>query len=264
MIDNNSARLTGSTRNLLALLASSIVFSAGCSNMSSTAPAVNSLATAATLSGKVHRGNQPVVGATVTLWFAGQGAPAILAATTTTDSTGSFGFTKDTLGGHDGTTPNWSCPSTGGSPLVYVLSQGGNTQNNGVATQNNSAAAFMALYGDCPSISGANFVYMSEVTTVATMAAVQQFFNPADHTLRADATGKQRLVMLNLPNTVSILADASTGLVNTSKSMSAAGGGSIAPGVTLTATPEAAKINTLANIISACINGADFKGKHRA
>lgn len=257
MIGNYSARLTGSKRNLLALLASSIVFSAGCSNMSSTAPAVNSLSTAATLSGKVHGGNQPVIGATVTLWFAGQGAPAILAATTTTDTTGSFNFTKDTAGGHDGTTPNWSCPSSGGSPLVYVLSQGGNTQNNGIATQTNTAADFIALYGDCPTISGANFVYMSEVTTVATMAAVQQFFNPADHTLRADSTGQQRLVMLNLPNTVAILADAATGLANASKSISAAGGGSIAPGVALTATPEAAKINTLANILSACVNGAD-------
>jgi len=257
MIGNNSARLTGSTRNLLALLASSVVFSAGCSNMSSTAPAVNSLVTAATLTGKVHGGNQPVIGATVTLWFAGQGAPAIKAATTTTDSTGSFSFTKDTAGGHDGTTPNWSCPSSGGSPLVYVLSKGGNTQNNGVASQNNTAAAFIALYGDCPTISGANFVYMSEVTTVATMAAVQQFFNPADDTLKADSTGQQRLVMLNLPNTVSILADASTGLANTSKTISAANGGSIAPTVALTATPEAAKINTLANILSACINGAD-------
>jgi len=73
MIGNYSARLTGSKRNLLALLASSLVFSAGCSNMSSTAPVVNSLSPAATLSGKVHGGNQPVIGATVTLWFAGQG-----------------------------------------------------------------------------------------------------------------------------------------------------------------------------------------------
>jgi hypothetical protein len=256
MIGNYSARLTGSKRNLLALLASSVVFSAGCSNMSSTAPAVNSLSPAATLSGKVHGGNQPVIGATVTLWFAGQGAPATLAATTTTDSVGSFSFTKDTVGGHDGTTSNWSCPSTGGSPLVYVLSQGGNTQNNGVAGQTNTAAAFIALYGDCPNINGASFIYMSEVTTVATMAAVQQFFNPADHTLRADSTGQQRLVMLNLPNTVAILTDASTGLANASKTIPATGGGSIAAGVALTATPEAAKINTLANIISACVNGA--------
>src|ERR1700730_5051613 len=258
MIGNYSARLTGSKRNLLALLASSIVFSAGCSNMSSTAPAVNSLSTAATLTGKVHGGNQPVIGATVTLWFAGQGlagSTAVKAATTTTDSSGSFSFTKDTLGGHDGTTPNWSCPA-GGSPLVYVLSQGGNTQNNGVPGQTNTAASFIALFGDCPTITGANFVYMSEVTTVATMATVAQFFNPADDTIKADSTGQQRLIMLNLPNTVTILADAATGLANASKSISAAGGGSIAPGVALTATPEAAKINTLANIISACVNGA--------
>jgi hypothetical protein len=256
MIGNYSARLTGSKRNLLALLASSVVFSAGCSNMSSTAPAVNSLATAATLSGKVHGGNQPVIGATVTLWFAGQGligSTAIKAATTTTDSTGSFTFTKDTAGGHDGTTPNWSCPS-GGSPLVYVLSQGGNTQNNGGPA--NTAASFIALYGDCPAITGSNFVYMSEVTTVATMATVAQFFNPADDTIKADSTGQQRLIMLNLPNTVAILADAATGLANDSKFMPAAGGGSIAPGVALTAIPESSKINTLANIISACVNGA--------
>jgi sugar lactone lactonase YvrE len=256
MIGNYSARLTGSKRNLLALLASSLVFSAGCSNMSSTAPAVNSLSTAATLSGKVHGGNQPVSGATVTLWFAGQGAPAILAATTTTDSSGSFTFLKDSLGGHNGTTNSWSCPATGGSPLVYVLSQGGNTQNNGVVGQTNDAAAFIALYGDCPTITGSNFVYMSEATTVATMAAVQQFFNPADHTLRADSTGQQRLVMLNLPNTVAILADASTGLANASKVIPATTVGSIAGGVTVTATPESLKINTLANIISACVNGA--------
>jgi hypothetical protein len=261
MIGNYSARMTGSKRTLLALLASSLVFSAGCSDMSSTAPAVNSLATAATLTGKVHGGNQPVVGATVTLWFAGQGFPvppatttAIKAATATTDSTGSFSFTKDTAGGHDGTTPNWSCPTNTGSPLVYVLSQGGNTQNNGGPV--NTAASFIALYGDCSSISGSNFVYMSEVTTVATMAVVSQFFNPADSTLKADATGQQRLIMLNLPNTVALLADSATGLANSSKTISAAGGGSIAGGVSLTATPETAKINTLANIISACVNGA--------
>ena len=258
MIGNYSARLTGSKRNLLVLLASSsLVFSAGCSNMSSTAPAVNSLSTAATLSGKVHGGNQPVIGATVTLWFAGQGlggSTAVKAATTTTDNSGSFSFTKDTLGGHNGTTPNWSCPA-GGSPLVYVLSQGGNTQNNNGGPVN-TAASFIALYGDCPTISGANFVYMSEVTTVATMATVAQFFNPADDTIKADSTGQQRLIMLNLPNTFAILADPATGLANTSKTISATGGGSIAPGVALTATPEAAKINTLANIVSACVNGA--------
>src|SRR5260370_7258513 len=89
------------------------------------------------------------------------------------------------------------------------------------------------------------------------MAAVSQFFNPADDTLKAASTGQQRVVMLNIPNTVAILADSATGLANASKSIPAQGGGSIAPGVTLTATPETAKINTLANIIASCVNGAD-------
>src|SRR3982074_1347863 len=71
MIGSYSARLTGSKRNLLALLASSVVFSAGVSNMSCAARVATTRSAAATLSGKVHGGNQPVIGATVTLWFAG-------------------------------------------------------------------------------------------------------------------------------------------------------------------------------------------------
>ena len=145
---------------------------------------------------------------------------------------------------------------------MYVTSQGGNTQNNGVVGQTNGAAAFIALYGDCSSLTASNFVYMSEVTTVATMAVVQQFFNPAPDannnidTLRADSTGQQRLIMLNLPSTVALLANAATGLAVPSASIPAASNGNIVSTVTLTETPESAKINTLANIISSCINSA--------
>jgi hypothetical protein len=259
MIGNKFARLTGSKRNLLALLASGAVFTAGCSNMATTAPSSNPFSSPATLSGTIHGGNQPVIGATVTLWFAGQGGPATKAATTTTDSLGSFSFTRGTAG--NGTTPNYACPATGGSPLVYVTSVSGNTQNNGLP-QNNLAAAFIALYGDCSFIGASSFVNMSEVTTAATMAAVQQFFNPATDingnadTLVADGTGQQRLIMLNLPNTVNLMVNAATGLANSSLSVPAATNGSIASTVTLTATPETAKINTLANIISTCVNGA--------
>jgi hypothetical protein len=253
MIGNYFARLTGSKRNLLALLASSAVFTAGCGNMLSTAPSGNPFGSAATLRGTIHGGNQPVVGSTVTLWFAGQGAPAIKAATTSTDATGSFSFARDTAGGHDGTTDSYSCPTTGGSPLVYVTSVGGNTQGV-VGGPVNSAAAFIALYGDCTTINASNFVFMSEVTTVATMATVQQFFNPLTDTLVADSTGQQRLIVLNLPNTANLLANAATGLANASTIVPAATGGSVAPGTSLTATPETAKINTIANIISSCVN----------
>ena len=259
MIGNYFARLTGSKRNLLALLASSVVFTAGCANMATTAPDANPFSSPATLSGTIHGGNQPVVGATVNLWFAGQTTTsgATKAATTTSGSDGSFNFIKDTSGGtHDGTTSTYACPASGGSPLVYVTSSGGNTQNNGVGTQTNTAAAFIALYGDCSAINASNFVYMSEVTSVATMAAVQQFFSPFDNSIKADGTGQQRLIMFNIPNTASLLASPATGLANGPQTIPVASGGNIAAGVALTVTPETSKINTIANIISTCINAA--------
>jgi hypothetical protein len=170
-----------------------------------------------------------------------------LGATTTTDGSGSFTFTKGT--GGNGTTSTYTCPTTVGDPLVYVVSQGGNTQNNGVSGQNNSAAAFIAIYGSCASLSSSNFVYMSEVTTVATMAAIQQFFNPTNDTVSADGTGQQRQIVGNFPNTIALLASSTTGLAVPSTTTTGVG-------VSLTATPETAKLNTLANIISACINAA--------
>jgi hypothetical protein len=258
MIDNYSARLSGSKRNLIALLASSAVLTVGCSNMASTAPGVKPLSSPATLSGKIHGGNQQVVGATVTLWYAGQSGPATLAATTTSDSSGSFSFIKDTTNGNpadNGSTNTFSCP-TGTDPLVYVESIGGNTQNNGTS-QSNSAAAFIAIYDVCSQLSASNFVYMSEVTTVATMAAAAQFFEPVSHSLFADGTGQQKIIVDQLGSTVRLLANLTTGLgVVSTPSIAPAPGANVAPGVTVTATPEQGKVNLLANIISACINAA--------
>jgi hypothetical protein len=215
------------------------------------------LGTAATLSGNIHGGNQPVTGATVTLWFMGQTSAAVQAAQTTSDGNGSFSFTRiadDQT--NSGTTPQYSCPihqSSANDPLVYVVSKGGNTQNNGNASQSNSAAAFIGVYGLCSTLSASNFIYLSEVTTVATMAAVTQFFNPANETLLADGTGQQKLIVTNLPNTIKLLANTTTGLYTPSTVSTATVGGS---SVSVTATPEPGKVNLLANIISACINQA--------
>ncbi len=259
MIGNYSARLTGSQRNLLALLASSVIFSAGCANMSSTAPSsANPFSSPATIGGRVHGGNQPVSGATVSLYYAGQSNPATLAATTTTDSSGSFSFIKGTTASGN----TYVCPS-GTDPMVYVVSQGGDTQNNGVSGQTNTAAAFIAIYpGTCSTLSASDFVYMSEVTTVATMAAVQQFFNPApdingvSDTIVADGTGQQKVIIDGIYKTAALLANMTTGLYVPSTTLNAASGGNINPAVTLTATPELGKVNLLSNIISSCVNGA--------
>jgi hypothetical protein len=266
MIGKYFARLTGSKRNLLALLASSVVLTAGCANMSSTAPTgVNPFSSPATLSGKIQGGNQAVIGATVTLWFAGQSAPATQAAATTSDSLGSFSFVKDPTNGNTDSGNEYSCP-TGTDPLVYVMAKGGNTQNNPTGPTN-SAAAFIAIYGDCKEIGASNFVFMSEVTTVATMAAAVQFFDPVLEAFTADGTGQQKRIIDNLPNTVALLANSTTGLYVPSTTISPQTGSgptgiqpNIAPGVTVTATPEPGKVNLLANIISACINSATSAG----
>jgi hypothetical protein len=261
MIGNSFARLTGSKRNLLALMASSAVFTAGCSNLATTATTTAPLSQAATLSGMIHGGNQPVVGATVGLYYAGQkgspGMPASIAATTTTDASGNFSFIKDTQNGNTDSGNTFSCP-TASDPLVYVVSKGGNTQNNGDTTQSNDAAAFISVYGTCYELSAANHVDMTEVTTVATMAAVQQFFNPIgviNDQILADGTGQQYNIVKQLPATIALMADPSAGTAVTSTTI-AATGSNINPAVSVTATPEPGKINLLANILSACINTA--------
>jgi hypothetical protein len=61
------ARRMGSKRNLLAVLASSAIFTAGCSNMMTTGPTATPLTSGGQLGGNVYGGSQPVSGARVTL-----------------------------------------------------------------------------------------------------------------------------------------------------------------------------------------------------
>lgn len=262
MNGNILARLTGTQRTLVALLASGAMLMAGCSTMgTSPSGGANPLVTSGTLTGKVHGGNQPVSGATVNLYFAGQalGATATHVATTTTasDGSGSFNFVQNTTSPNNGSDNTFSCPTNIGSPLVYVVAKGGNTLNNGNASVNNSAAAFIAVYGRCADLASHNFVDMTEVTTVATMAAVQQFFDPSNDSITADGTGQQYGVMLGLTNTIALMADVVHGTAVTSTVLPAnTSGANGVGGVSVTATPEVNKINTLADAISACVNNA--------
>jgi hypothetical protein len=260
-----SSRVRRSQTFLLALLASSAVFTAGCANMATSA--VGGSSDAVTLGGTIHGGNQPVSGATVTLWFAGQGnpSPAVLAATTTssTNGTGSFSFAAGSANG--GTTGNtYTCPTAGSSPYVYVLATGGNTQGTG--THSNAASVFLAPYGPCNKLSASNFVDMTEVTTVATMAALQQYFvysatspivgqafNTGGSGLSYQSMGFAMNMVQNMVNLATGTAIPTTGLT-----INGSSGGQGSGGTSLVATPETAKINTIANILAACINIPDY------
>lgn len=277
----NSSHLAGSrTKAAMLLLASAAIATTGCSNMTSTATGGASAVAAMKIPGKIHGGNQPVSGATVNLYFAGQsgigvstnvGAPTKvprLVATTTSaaDGAGSFSFTLTPGAPNDGSSASFSCPTDNSNPYIYVVAKGGTTVNTASATPN-AAAEFIAPVGRCADIN-ASTVYMSEVVTVATVAAIHQYMNssaglPIEQTIGSDGIYVSDLGLGTSFGNVANMANLSTGLGN--PSITRAGSTSV-PGTSMTITPELAKINQLANIISACINqqGGDPSGSCQA
>ncbi len=260
----NSSHFAGPRpRILMTLLASAAVATTGCSNMTSTAASGGGAVAAAKVGGKIHGGNQPVSGAAVNLYFASQatfaaGAKLVATTTSSADGNGSFSFNKITGAPNDGTSNNFSCPtSASANPYVYVVAKGGTTVNTPGATPNTDAE-FIAPMGRCADINASTSIYMSEVVTVATMAAIHQYMNPTatsapiESTIGSDGIFVSDLGLSHSFDNVSLMASLSTGLGNTS--VTRAGNGPSATAVTMTISPELAKINQLANILSACIN----------
>ncbi|HEX7159252.1 MAG TPA: hypothetical protein VF214_09575 [Edaphobacter sp.] len=231
--------------------------------MATTATSLNADTTSVTIGGRIHGGNQPVSSATVTLYYAGQsglgsgdssGNPIVAATTTSaSDGTGSFSFSKNPTAGLSASGNTYSCP-TSGDPLVYVVARGGNTLGTGDSSVNNSAAAFIGIYGTCNEIGAGNFINLSEATTVATMAAITQYFNPVTESVGADGITVAKNSLVHATDTISRLADVAAGTARASTPLAGSGVG--VGSVNVTATPETAKLNLLANIISACVNNA--------
>src|SRR6202789_966396 len=251
MIGNNLPQLTGAKRSLLVLLDTGALFTSGCSNMLSTAPGSNLVSNAKSISGKVHGGSQPISGATVKLYYAGQTSLPTEAATTLSAADGTFSFTNSgALGGKENGNI-YSCPMNT-DPLVYVVSRGGNTLGDGNTSESNTAAAFIGIYGVCSTLTSSNFITLNEVTTVATLLAAQQYYDPAVEGLSADGTGQAKTAIDNTPATIANLANVQTGTANASTSISGAKGLT----ASVTATPETSKINLMANILTSCVNNA--------
>jgi hypothetical protein len=248
---------SSSSLKRLALLAATLVPVAlitGCS-MTGTAPATNSFSPAATISGSLHGGNQPITGAIVSLYVAGTtgyGSTGTLLATTTSnnDASASFSFSQLPVdpvnfptGVHDSTQNVYSCPSTGGQQL-YIFAKDGET----VGSSTNSNAAFIAAIGSC-STATSSFVNLNEVTTVATLAALQQYFNPNSEALGYNSTAQSALGFANGVATIPTLVNVAVGSANTTFTPT-----STLAGAVVTATPEFAKINTIADVLAACVN----------
>ena len=222
----------------------------GCANMLSTAVADNSVDSSAGISGIAHGGRQPIVNATVTLWAAGNagyGSTATSLQSTTTDVNGNFSF-------HTGSGATYSCPSTSSttaSQYIYITVVGGQP-TTGIT---NSASALMIALGNCSTVLAANpYVVVNEVTTIASMFALQQFFTPSVSGLGSFGTSATNITGLaNAFATVNNLVSIPNGTANASTTATATVTGyTTAPVVTI--TPEQTKINTLANVLAACVN----------
>jgi hypothetical protein len=182
-----------------------------------------------TLKGKVHGGNQPVVGATIQLYAAGTAgyaspAQPLISKSVTTDTEGNFTITGD-----------YTCPSVSGQDTqVYITATGGNPGLDG--EPDNNALALMTTLGSCSALTSSTSININELTTVAAVWSLAQF-------------------MSGYAN-VGVTSTNYSGLQNaffTSTQLVSNYSGLAVPSTANTTIPIA-ELDTLANILAACVN----------
>jgi hypothetical protein len=215
--------------------------------MSSNSNPTNPVA-GVTLAGRVHGGQNPVVGASVYLYaanttgYGGQGIKASAgnasislltsAGNTTEDSNDDYYVTTDANGAWS-ITGDYTCPSA--DSQVYLYATGGNP-GSGV----NSAAGLLAGLGSCSSLSSSTYAVINEVSTITTAYALAGFATNPTHVSSSGTT----LAVQGVANAFATIPNLET----------------LSTGLALTTTPSGygtapqTKINTLANILAACVN----------
>ncbi len=173
----------------------------------------------------VLAGTKPITGAALQVYAAGTtgngSAPtALLIPMQTTSSTGVA------------TIATYSCPA--GSPLAYIVSRGGTVAG---ASSPNPNAVLMTAIGPCSGISSGEKFVVDEATTVAAVEALAPFYAVGG---AIGATATNTLGLTNAFATAATLADPVAGA---------------SPGSTLpsNASSPAARVNSLANLLNACV-----------
>jgi len=204
------------------------------------------------LQGKTFGGEQPIVGTTLQLYAAGepasgggygQGATALIptANQPTSDSNGDFTITG-----------LYTCPATPAVSQLYIVATGGSSGANGA----NPAIALMAGLGPCTASSTLNAnstIWINEVTTVATVFALQQFMAaPAAGNVGSPNIGAPGTAYNGVQTGIIGLQNA-FGMINNLVNVST---GSAAVPTNAWATPETTKINTIADILVSCVNSS--------
>ena len=227
------------TRFNLFILGAVCLLLSGCGAGFDAAPAPVLGASSAAIQGHAFGGQQPIVGALVTIYEAGTsgyGAGAIQKASVSTDASGGFAFTSGA----------YTC--TAANSPMYLVVTGGNPGQGA-----NANIALSAVLGSCSAAKSA-VVTVNEVTTAATVLALGQFMGKTlgaagnayviGGTCSGCATGTYNRGLVNaMTSTYPQLVNNATG---TALATRTAGN--------QTTTTEAAKINTIANILAACIN----------
>lgn len=207
-----------------AMAVAAVVGLEGCSVSPSAAPAASS---GMAFGGHIFGGSQPVSNASIQLYTPGtngygSASTPLLNQPVNTDANGFFSITGD-----------YSCPSA--TSPVYLVATGGNP---GLAPgTNNSAIALMGLLGQCGTLTPTTFINLGERSTVAAVWALAPFMVDYAHigTSHGNVQG-----LLNAFAAAQNLVDIHSGQ---------------APGTApAIATVPAAEINTLADILSSCVN----------
>ena len=226
----------------LALLPVGSALLAGCGAMPSQ---INSTAIGQEIHGRVHGGNQPITNTHIYLFAAGtsaDGGPSTSLLNPTypgvsSDATGAYIPTDSNGNFHIGGA--YTCTP---GQQIYVLASGGNP---GLAPGiTNPALKLMSALGQCPS-SGtlANTVPTIDITEVSTVAAVYAlagYMTDATH-VSSSGSSLSATGIANAFFNVYLLVDPSTGTAR-----------SVTP--TANGVPPQATINTLANLLTSCVN----------
>jgi hypothetical protein len=226
-------------RASVVLLSPALLLLSGCA----MAPSTPEPYTGSAISGTLHGGQQPLVGARLYLLAAGTGgygtASTSLLTTSVagTDSIG--GYVLSGAGGGFSLGPHYTCTP---GQQVYLYAVGGDP----TGTNSNTASSLMAPLGACPSsntlATAHPVITFSEVTTIVAAYALAGFATDPTHI--ASSGSPQALTgVANAFATAANLADATSGIAYAT---TAVGGGAV---------PQA-EINTLANILAACVNSA--------
>jgi streptogramin lyase len=230
----------------IALAFSALVF-AGCSGVQRISPVTSpqNSVPGVSLQGRVHGGQGLIVGASLYLYAAdttGYGGPGIAASALNAstsllssgskDGAGNYYVTTDSNGAFS-ITGDYTCPSA--TTQVYLYAVGGDP-----GTGANSAAGLLAGLGSCGNLKPSTYIVINEVSTIATAYAIAGFASDATHV----SSSGSALALTNVANAFATITNLETLNTGLALATTPAGNGTL---------PQA-EIDTLANILAACVN----------